>query len=173
MKTLGIIAGGALALGLLTGCGSDSGGGAKVVSLATGGPSAGATATQSTVEKNKAFAQCLRDNGLKVDDPDPTTGQIDRSSLKDVDQATMTKALEACRDKMPQELVNRVTNPDAATLEKMRGFAQCMRDEGLDFADPGPNGFDFKSFDRSKPGFDDAATKCQKTHPFFTQGGGQ
>ena len=172
MKTLGIIAGGALALGLLTGCGSDDSG-AKVVSLSTGGPSAGATATQSTVEKNKAFAQCLRDNGLQVEDPDPTTGRLNRDSIGDVDRATMTKALEACRDKMPQELVNRVTSPDAATLAKMRGFAQCMRDEGLDFADPGPNGFDFQNFDRSKPGFEDAAAKCQKTNPFFTQGGGQ
>jgi hypothetical protein len=173
MKMLGIIAGGALTLGLLTGCGSDGDSDAKVVSLATGGPSASATTTQSSAEKNKAFAQCLRDNGLQVDDPDPTTGRINRDSFKDADQATMTKALQACRDKMPQEMVNRVTNPDAATLEKMRGFAQCMRDQGLDFADPGPNGFDFKSFDRSKPGFTDAAAKCQKTNPFFTQGGGQ
>ena len=172
MRMLGIIAGGALAVGLLTGCGSDDSG-AKVVSLATGGPSAGATATQSTVEKNKAFAQCLRDNGIQVEDPDPTTGRINRDSFADADEGTMRKALEACRDKMPQELTDRFTNPDAATLEKMRGFAQCMRDEGIDFADPGPNGFDFKSFDRSKPGFQDAAEKCQKTNPFFTQGDGQ
>src|SRR3954462_14343694 len=101
MKMLGIIAGGALTLGLLTGCGSDGDSGAKVVSLATGGPSASGPTTQSTAEKNKAFAQCLRDNGLQVDDPDPTTGRLDGSSLKDADQATMRKALQACRDKMP------------------------------------------------------------------------
>src|SRR3954454_12701319 len=129
MKTLGIIAGGVLTLGLLTGCGSDGDGGTKVVSLATGGPSASATTTQSSAERNKAFAQCLRDNGLQVDDPAPPTGRLDASALRKADQATMTKALQACRDKMPQEMVNRFTNPDAATLEKMRGFAQCMRDQ--------------------------------------------
>ncbi|GAA3202380.1 hypothetical protein [Actinocorallia longicatena] len=170
MKPTAITAG-FLALVLLTGCGGGDGDEPGVVSLATGGPAPSATASRSTVEKNKEFAQCLRDNGLKVDDPDPTTGQLDRESLASGDEAATRKALEACRDAMPQA-AQQLTNPDAATLEKMRKFAQCMRDEGQDFADPGPDGFDFANFDRDKPGFMDAARACQKKFPFFTPGGG-
>ncbi|MQY03656.1 hypothetical protein [Actinomadura macrotermitis] len=166
MKLTGLAGAGLLTLGLLSACGE--GDAKKVASLTTGAPSA--TASQNDVQQKKVFTQCLRDHGLKIEDPDPRTGRLNRDSLRDADEAVIRKAMEACRDKMPRSITDRLKNPDAKTLELMRGFAQCMRDQGLDFADPGPGGFDFSKFDRGDPAFAKAAETCQKKHPFAGSG---
>ncbi|ROO86703.1 hypothetical protein EDD29_4281 [Actinocorallia herbida] len=164
-----------LALGLLTGCGGGDGG-SKVATLSTDGPSgATASAAPGDADQARAFTQCLRDNGIQIDDPDPKTGRLDRDSLGGVDEAKAGKALEACRDLMPQqnEALAALQNPDAETKAKMVDFAQCMRDAGHDFPDPGPDGFDFTELagGGTDEGLRDDALACLKEHPFADLGG--
>ena len=82
-----------------------------------------------------AFAECMRDNG--VDMPDPEPGQEGlfgafHGAEAERDRETIEQALAACEDLLPE----RAHGPDhgldeAATLE----LAECLRDQGLDVPD--------------------------------------
>jgi hypothetical protein len=49
------------------------------------------------------YIKCLRQNGAKVDDPDPTTGRPDQKTIDTLQHpdATTQKALDACQDQRP------------------------------------------------------------------------
>ncbi|HZN71633.1 MAG TPA: hypothetical protein VFC00_08105 [Micromonosporaceae bacterium] len=108
-----------------------------------GGPN-GVAASQAALtdeEKLRQFAQCMRDNGVDMPDPQTDGGgriRIDRGQLGDVDRDKAMAAMEKCRHLMP----NGGARPQlsAEDQEKLRQFAQCMRDNGVpDFPDPDPN----------------------------------
>ncbi|WP_344453640.1 hypothetical protein [Actinocorallia aurantiaca] len=67
-------------------------------------------------------------------------------------------------------MVKELRDPDAETRAKMVRFAQCMRDAGHDFPDPGPNGFDFRRFADADDGFKNSAKECHEKHPFVDLG---
>ncbi|MFE5333349.1 hypothetical protein ACFRCG_43885 [Embleya sp. NPDC056575] len=107
------------------------------------------------------FAKCMRDNGVPVQDPDPNTGKLDLGPLRGgADAPTVRKAMQACRDQAPQSVTNG-SKPTEKQLEAMRQLARCMRDAGIAFNDPGPDGFDKSSFPTGAPGFAAAMQKCQ------------
>ncbi|WP_433324129.1 hypothetical protein [Spirillospora sp. CA-294931] len=157
-----------LAAGLLSACGGEETG-PKVATLNSGAPSTAAAVSKAPAEQGKEFAECLRQQGLKVEDPDAKTGRVKLGGAG-ADKDTMRKAMQACRSKMPQGARDQGP-PDAAKLEMMRKLAQCMRDEGVDMPDPGPKGFDFGKIDRTAPGFADASRKCQEKYPTLPKGG--
>ncbi|TDD39221.1 hypothetical protein E1287_03725 [Actinomadura sp. KC06] len=122
----------------LTGCGGDDGdsggvasaGGAKQTAAAGGGG-----AKPDLDAMGVKFAQCMRENGVQMDDPKP--GQGIQLKIKNVPKETVDKAMEACRQYNPQ--ANSTGAPDPQQQERGRKFAECMRQNGVEkFPDPKP-----------------------------------
>ena len=142
--SLGAVAALTLTLALaLTGCGSGddgadnkvaSGGAQPTTSTSSTGGTDG-TAGLSRDEKSMKFAQCLRENGINVPDPEPGKGpmiKLDPSS--GVTREQMDKAMKACKQFSPQ---GEGTNPQQE--ENGRKYAVCMRENGVEkFPDPKP-----------------------------------
>jgi len=116
--------------------------------IASAGGKGSATAHPTTsvdpVEQGREFAQCMRDHG--VDMPDPQTaegGSGDgggvRITVSGGPNSNMNGAMNACKDKLPNGGVPPSANPE--DQEKLRQYAQCMRDHGVtDMPDPGADG---------------------------------
>ncbi|MFI0443964.1 hypothetical protein [Actinomadura sp. 6N118] len=131
---------GLLGVGLVLGaCGSAEGSG---VASAGGGKTVSASPSRSLSpeEADLKFAQCMRENGVNVPDPKPGTDRRDiRLGGKGIDRSKLEAAMKKCRPfleaggRMPDLKDPKVR--DAATK-----FAQCMRQNGVNMPDPGPDG---------------------------------
>jgi hypothetical protein len=103
------------------------------------------TAAASTEEALLAFAECLREQGLEVDDPDfdgtggfgiaigggggggPGAGRLD---------ADTQAAMEICQPLL-EGVRGQFQDFDPSDLEdQLYAFAECMREEGVDWPDP-------------------------------------
>jgi hypothetical protein len=128
-----------LALGL-AGCGRGGGPG-----IATAGGAATRSANPSAPAADKAdrarqFAQCLRDHGIEVADPD-ANGEVGVGEGAEVNKRDLGAAYEACRDFAPAKETTKGHELTPAELDQLRQFAQCLRDNGVpDWPDPGPDG---------------------------------
>jgi hypothetical protein len=141
-------------------------------------PKASASAAAAGADIQK-FAQCMRDNGIDMPDPDPNTGRPQFGGAANGNREAFQKAMQACRTLLP----NGGTRPqlDQAQIEQLRVFAQCMRDNGVDMPDPDPNGGGFglglggggqnPQLDRNNPTFQKAFEACQSKLPQFRGGG--
>jgi hypothetical protein len=100
----------------------------------------GATSSASAdkVEAARAYAQCIRDNGVPdFPDPDPD-GQLRGPAHEKQNAPKFQAAQEKCRN-LAQGGEHERSDP--AAVEQLRKFSQCMRDNGLpDFPDPDANG---------------------------------
>lgn len=92
----------------------------------------GSPAGQDTDGDSRKLFGCLRENGVDVEDPDGD-GAV---ALGGGDPAAMEKAMEACREYMPNGGEVQAVSPEQLTY--YRAYAQCMRDEGIDMGDPDP-----------------------------------
>jgi hypothetical protein len=105
--------------------------------------SASPTASLDPQEAQRKFAQCMRDHGVEVGDPDSAggpggPGRITIHASEGAKSGTnMENALNACQHYLP---AGKLATPDPQELEQMRQFAQCMRDHGVDIPDPDANG---------------------------------
>ncbi|MBB4774207.1 hypothetical protein [Actinomadura livida] len=84
------------------------------------------------------FAQCMRENGVDV--PDPGAGD---AGAKRLGEGTDRKKLEAALEKCRSWLQAGGVMPDLKDPEvrdRYVEFAQCMRENGVDIPDPGPDG---------------------------------
>lgn len=93
------------------------------------------TPTLDREEQALKYVECMRKNGVDMPDPGPN-GSI-QMKMEKADQAKMEKAQEACRQYAPSKLSGGQMDPKQA--ERVRAFAQCMRDQGIDMPDPDPN----------------------------------
>jgi hypothetical protein len=85
--------------------------------------------------RNLKFAECLREQGLDVPDPEPGKGMTLKFGPGS-DQQKVQAAMEACREWAPVGMAGGGA-PDPARDETMRKYAQCMRDNGVaNFPDP-------------------------------------
>ena len=187
----------ALVLGLLlvlgptvTGCGKPGGG--DGVASAGGTPTASASSGTGNGKPDPVkdqenflkYAQCMRDKGIDMPDPQMDGGGISMSIPQGTDKAKVDAANEQCKQFLPNG--GEPMKADPEMQEKMRKFAQCMRENGVpDFPDPGEDGgiridgnkagFDpqseafkkaeaaCKDFQPKRPGSDDQGTTNQKT----------
>jgi hypothetical protein len=119
----------------LVGCDRGNGPG---VATAGGTRSANPSAPAADkADRARQFAQCLRDHGIDVDDPD-AEGTVKAGA--EVDKRTLGAAYEACRDFAPAK-AEKGHDLTPAELDQLRRFAQCLRDHGVpDWPDPGPDG---------------------------------
>jgi hypothetical protein len=103
----------------------------------SGGTPSGVTPVDKA-EAARAYAQCIRDNGVP-DFPDPdANGELRGPAHEKQSDPKFQAAQEKCRNLAPGGEHQR---SDPAAVEQLRKFSQCMRDNGLpDFPDPDANG---------------------------------
>jgi hypothetical protein len=154
-----------LALGLLlvvalTGCGKKAGNG-----VATAGATASSSAGQlSDRDKAVKYAQCLRDNGIQVSDPE--NGQPPAIEKGTASDEKVKAAMDACKQYQPTAQTRKL---DTQQLSKLREVAKCMRQHGYpNFPDPDPDqgGIvinDNAGIDTRSSAFTAAAKACNMT----------
>lgn len=112
----------AFALIALAGCGSHGGGGAA------------ASSSANAQDAGVKFAQCMRQHGVKMADPDPGAPNIRVTGGK-LDEANMNAAMEACRKYSPKGALD---PNDPQARDRMLKMTQCLRKHGVQVADPQP-----------------------------------
>ncbi|MEV6929396.1 hypothetical protein AB0M46_33570 [Dactylosporangium sp. NPDC051485] len=177
----------ALVLGLLlvlggAGCsrGSDRDDG---VATANGGAksSAGPTATlsrdpQRDQENMLKFADCMRGHGIPMEDPQMDDHAFQMSIPQGIAKEKVDAAQNACKQYLPNG--GEPMKIDPQMQEKLRQFAQCMREHGVPhFPDPSEDGsvmIDGNNLGVDPQGeeFKKAEQQCQQYMP-KPQGGGE
>ena len=141
-----------LALGLLlvlaaAGCGKPSGADNGVATAGDGKASPTATAStgngkrdpQADQEAFLKFAQCMRDHGVPMEDPQFDGGGVSLMIPEGTDKAKVDAAQGECKQFMPNGGEPPKLSPE--DQERMRKYAQCMREHGItNFPDPGEDG---------------------------------
>jgi hypothetical protein len=142
----------------LTGCG-DSGGSKDGIPTGGGKDAAAAPSASAGTKDPAQWTKCLRDNGIDVKDPQPGTGPD-----LPADSPALTAAMDKCKQYETVQSGSTGAKPnDPKQEEQRRKFAKCMRDQGVDWADPVP-GQGMKVQDES-PEFDAAFQKCEQQVP--------
>ncbi|MBX6766384.1 MAG: hypothetical protein IRY90_04405 [Actinomadura rubrobrunea] len=130
-------------------------------------------------DKMRKYAQCMRENGVDMDDPDPNGGIRVRVRGKPgtaKGEETMKAAEEKCRHLRPDG--GKPKKPSPEELAKMRAMAKCMREHGINMPDPDPDGRVRVIHKKGEPGpeptspeWRQAQKECQKYAP-GPKGGG-
>jgi hypothetical protein len=143
------------------------------LALAVGGckhaPAPKPSASVDQAEQARKFAQCMRDEGVEVQEVPAQDGPGGTGLTIGSSAGPESKKLDAAMEKCRQYLPNggEPTKLDPEQLEAMRKFAKCMRENGLpDFPDPDPDGggFSVKSGD-DEDKFKAAMEKCRQLMP--------
>lgn len=137
-----------LVLGLLlalaaAGCGGTDDGDDGV---ATAGGNSDSTASASAKpeamtdeERQVRFAQCMRENGVDMPDPEIDNGRVRIRAPEGADPQKVQAAMEKCKQYLPNGGERPRGNPEMT--EQLRKYAQCMRDNGIpEFPDPSADG---------------------------------
>jgi hypothetical protein len=167
-STLAVIAS-SVALGA---CGGSSGPSSS--SGANG--SAGASNKGSSQEASRLkFEQCLREHGVPVSDSGEKV-----PALQNTPPATLKAAFAACQ-KYAAGSFGQAASPSGQThlIDQLVKYASCMRENGVNVADPTEGGIGgAASFAnklgqvRQDPNFPQANSKCQKNLPSESERGG-
>lgn len=123
---------GTIAALALAGCTSNDGDGiATVQGTATPSP------TASFQPDPAAFARCMREHDVTI--PDPAPNQEWRPDKPDnVSREQFETAVRACQGFLGENFLGQP--PSAQEMEKLRAFAVCMREHGIEMTDPLPDG---------------------------------
>jgi hypothetical protein len=126
--------------------------------------SAGGNAKMNPQDAQLKFAQCMRENGVNVPDPEP--GQPARIEDTSGDKAKLESATKKCQPILQQG--GGLMNPsDPKIQDALLKFTRCMREHGVDIPDPGPDGkMQVPSGSQAK--LQEAQQQCQQ----FLPGGG-
>jgi hypothetical protein len=182
-----------LAIATLAACSGAAANPSGVASLASDSPdpeaSAAPEASVDPEEAALAFAECMREHG--VDMPDPQVGSNGEMTFSigvgpgNADMETMQAAQEACQDLMPRAM-GEPRELSAEEKDAMLGFAKCMRDHGIDMPDPEfenggmvrigggsrSNGGEGPAFDPRSDEFQAASEECRAEFGDEMPGGG-
>jgi len=172
-----------LALGLLAAACSGSDSDSGVASLETTPESvqneqqpsdeAAAEEPASDEEAILAFAACLRDEGLDVEDPTvDADGNLRPPRPRDIgelDREMMRTAMEACSEYLENVAFGLDGEDQTERQDQLLEYASCMRDNGYDMPDPDfstmgnpgqSGGGPFGALDRDDPAFQTAQEAC-------------
>lgn len=130
------------------------------------------------------FAQCMREHGVEVQDPQPgqggvVIGKVEKKegggSGKELSAPATDEAMEACGEIMEDAAPELSPEEEEEHKEQALAFAQCMREHGVDMPDPqfgsdgkmtmrigGPNS---SGPDPDSPVFEQAQEACQDEAP--------
>lgn len=167
-----IIASIVVVLALMTAACSGDDDDPSVATLGDGEASASASSSSEPdlEESLLAFAECMREEGVNV--PDPQVDEDGRVQLgpgsADIDpnDPDVQAALEACQEELPEFGEGLEIDPDleAQFQDAQLEFARCMRDEGVDIPDPTGDGFVIgpdSGIDPSDPDVQAAIEECR------------
>jgi hypothetical protein len=163
-----------LLLGLAA-CGSsgDGSGGAA-------GDPASDTASADPQEEAVKWAQCMRENGVDVPDPevdDEGRVQLRMRSNANIDEDKVDAAMKACEEFSPIGDSGRLADlqNDPEFQEAQLRFARCMRDHGVDVPDPsGDHGGLFRLEGQNQEKVEAALEACQPImRDFLGDAGGE
>ncbi|MBV1852089.1 hypothetical protein [Catellatospora tritici] len=142
-----------------------------------GGAKAAASASAQPVddaERGRRFAQCMRDHGIDMPDPEP--GQPPRGEIPKTgaNGEKLDDALTACKQFLPGG--GEAIKLDPQQVEQLRALSQCMRDNGVEnFPEPDDTGslrIDGNLAQlRNDPKFQAAFEKCRNLMPKGVGGG--
>jgi hypothetical protein len=172
-----------------TGAASNDG----VASLSSPGVAAASPSPDASTNPEDAmldFAQCMRDNG--VDMPDPQSGGggvrigIGQNGI-DPGSEEFQAAQEACQQFLDDAGFGQRRELSQEQLDQQVEFAQCMRDNGIDMPDPGADGGRRLQIrgqagagdagpggvDPHSEAFQAAMTACEDVRPAFGPGSGE
>ncbi|MFF9788777.1 hypothetical protein YWIDRAFT_08262 [Streptomyces sp. SceaMP-e96] len=100
--------------------------------------------------------KCLRDHGVQVEEPKAGQGSGDINISGKPDEAKMNKAFKACQGSGPGAGKG---GPSQADKDKMLKWAKCLREHGVNVADPTSDGaIQLPQGDKQK--FDKANKAC-------------
>lgn len=140
-----------VAVALLAGCTKAAGSGIPTAGGAAPDPSA----SRDVLGEMRRWAQCMAEHGVDLPDPylNPETGKYtfgyDAPGKGEPGADAHAGAEQACLEYATW--TQDFSDPKPLTDEQLRLFrewAQCMRDHGVDQADPGSNGFEDESAGR-------------------------
>jgi len=154
----------------LVACGDDGGSDSGVASGGgTPAPSASAAgnAPIGGQDAQLKFAQCMRENGVNV--PDPQPGQPARITDTSAGEAKLQAATTKCQPLL-QAGGGQINPNDPAVQDALVKFTECMRKQGVDMPDPEPGGKMQIPTGVSRDKLQAAQKECQK---FMPGGGGQ
>ena len=152
----------ALMLALTVGaCGTPPG---TSVATANSGDPSNAPAELSPEERQLKFAECMREHGVEMPDPDPDSDGPSVGSVRIGNGpealAEYQAALEACREYSPAGDGGSV-QADPEMQERMLRYSQCMRDNGVEaFPDPDGTSIRVDESVSSDPDFQVAQEAC-------------
>ncbi|MEV7187361.1 hypothetical protein [Kitasatospora sp. NPDC093102] len=107
-----------------TGGGVDSGKGSSA-------QGSGASGKDTKEDDGYKYRQCLRDNGVEVQEPEGNHA----AGVQVRDEKVFKKAQEACKD-LPGAAKEMSQEEQAKALDEAVKFAKCMREQGIDMPDP-------------------------------------
>ncbi|MGK4579397.1 hypothetical protein [Kitasatospora sp. HPMI-4] len=107
-----------------TGGGADSGKGSSA-------QGSGASAKDTKEDDAYKYRQCLRDNGVEVQEPEGDQA----AGVQVKDEKTFKKAQEACKG-LPGAAKEMSQEDQQKALDEAVKFAKCMREQGIDMPDP-------------------------------------
>lgn len=180
---LGLMLALAITGGGLSGCGKAASGNGVASANGGKGHSASPSASPSRRDTQEAmlkFAQCMREHGINMADPQVQSsgsssgpGSVRVLAAPGSDPAKAKAAQDACKQYMPNG--GEAPKPDAQALEQLRKLAKCMREHGLpNFPDPDPNGGLMLNKDSGitpdDPKFKAAQEACKQFQPSGTGG---
>lgn len=135
------------AIGLMAcGGGGDSG---------SGGGESAAAEEETALE----FAECMRSHGVEVEDP-----KAGQSLTVGGDDPATKKALAACNGKLGNSGQELSAEEGEEFKEGWLDFAECVREHGVDMADPeflGPGKVHLDRSATGSPAFEAASEACQ------------
>ncbi|GAA4225704.1 hypothetical protein FHR32_002274 [Streptosporangium album] len=152
---------------LLAGCGAASTT-SGVASAGDGTAKHTASASVSaSVDRGQAqlkFAQCMRENGVDMADPNGS-GQI-RVQAQKGEEAKMEKAMKECQHFMEDAVGDKGAANDPKRRDEMVKYVQCLRENGIAIDDPDPNGrLRLKMSDGSEQKMKAAEEACKEFAP--------
>jgi hypothetical protein len=142
-----------------------------VVACGASGSGGGGNESASREEAALEFAECMRAHGVEIEDPQP--GQ--NIAIPNDDPATK-RALAACNGKLADSGQELSAEEEDEFREGWLAFSECMREEGIDLADPRFPGngkvlLGIAGIDTTSPAFEAAAEACKGEMPAQTNGG--
>ncbi|GIF26759.1 hypothetical protein BJ973_000151 [Actinoplanes tereljensis] len=159
----------ALALTCLAACG---GGGTEDTGIASAGGAAtpSASASAGATGDGLKFAACMRENGIDMPDPDPSSAGGGLQSVRgSADQTKLNAALQKCQQYRPTGGQGSALS-DPANQKQLEELAKCFRSHGVDVPDPDPaTGFRGLTTQlqtlQADPDWNTAMTACQSLMP--------
>lgn len=103
------------------------------------------TTTTEAVDPDQAmqeYAECMREHGIDMPDPGSGGGVIEMGVDEEGGIEAFEEAGEACDPILEAAFGEFELSPEqeAEFMDEQLAFAQCMRDNGVDWPDPDPNG---------------------------------